>query len=225
MNLTLLGLFLLAKLASCEIEDATSLTQRPKNDGYRSPRFLYVPTALNDYEEENLEDPLTATQKFENENVSLPQGPENDNYMPPIFLDVPMDLDDYESNEYSGDYEDFEDESFEEFLANLEKNKSWAVTVLILYLLAIFATYGLMMCICNKFSRAAGDVGAVGAINLGAVGAMAPIDWAAVGAAMGAMDPIDLDILMGAVVVGGAEVAVAPPDFSKTVIAMSVRGA
>ena len=56
-----------------------------------------------------------------------------------------------------------------------------------------------------------------------------------------AMDPIDLDILIGnvgamapinlaadgalAVVVGGAEVAVAPPDFSKTVNAMSARGA
>ena len=33
MNLHILALFLLAKLASCEIEDTTSLTQRPGNDG------------------------------------------------------------------------------------------------------------------------------------------------------------------------------------------------
>ena len=32
MNLHILALFLLAKLASCEIEDATSLTQSPGND-------------------------------------------------------------------------------------------------------------------------------------------------------------------------------------------------
>ena len=288
MNSNLLSLFLLAKLASCEIEDATSLTQRPENDGYRSPRFLYVPTALDDYEEEHLEESLTNTQIYENEDVT------------PKFLDVPTALDDYELYEYSGDYEDFEYKSIEERLANLEKIKSWIdrssgsdlipnlhvysgdyedfedesleefsanleenksrieqniYIVFILVLLLIFAPFGLL-CICTKSSRAVGDVGAVGVmapidwaavgaamgamdpIDLdilmdameehgvgAAIGAMAPIDWAAVGAAMGAMDPIDLDIFMGAMVVGGAEVAVAPPDFSKTVNAMSARGA
>ena len=77
-------------------------------------------------------------------------------------------------------------------------------------------------------------------ILMGDVGAMAPINLAADGAAMGAMDPIDLYILMDAmedpmdldILMGGVGamapidwVAVAPPDFSKTVNAMSARGA
>ena len=296
MNLNLLALFLLAKLASSEIEDATSLTQRPENDGYRSPRFLYVPTALDDYEEENLEEPLTNTQKYENEDVTSPQWSENDNYMPLKFLDVPVAQIDYESYEYSGDYEDFEDksveerlanvekikswidrnngtdlipnlytysgdyedfedESLEEFLANLEKNKSWIdrnrYTV---YILAVFAfwivIFGLLWCTHKKFSRPVEDLGAVGTMDamdpinldilMGDVGARAPINLAADGAAMGAMDPIDLYILMDAmedpmdldILMGGVGamapidwVAVAPPDFSKTVNAMSARGA
>ena len=138
MSLNLLALFLLAKLASCEIEDATSLTQRPENDRYRSSRFLYVPTKFDEYEEENLEESLVNTQKYENEDETSPQWPEDNNYMLPKFLEVPTALDDYEfyEYEYSGDYEDFEDESLEEFSANLEKNKSWIernmYTVLIL---------------------------------------------------------------------------------------------
>ena len=160
MNLNLSALFLIAKLAYCEIEDGTSLIQEPENDGYKSPRFLYVPTNFDDYEEEDLEE----------------------------------SLDDYEFYKYSGDYEDFENKS----LANLEKNKPWieqnSWTAYIIVPLSNFATFGLLWCICNKFCRPVGDV-----------------------------DPND--ILMGVVVVVGAEVAVAPPDFSKTVNAMSARGA
>ena len=70
---------MLAKLASCEIEDTTSMTQKPENDGYRSPRFLYVPTALDNYEEENLEESLVNTQKYENEDKTSPRWPEDNN--------------------------------------------------------------------------------------------------------------------------------------------------
>ena len=255
MNLNLLALFLLAKLASSEIEDSTSLIQRSENNRYTSPRFLYVPTNFDEYEEENLEESLVNTQKYENEDETSPQWPEDNNYMLPKFLEVPTALDDYEfyEYEYSGDYEDFEDESLEDFLANLEKdfdkrveerlanlekNKSWidknSYTFLILVLLGIIATLGLLWCISNKFCRDVEDMGAVGAMGtVGAVGAIAPIDWAAVGAVM---DPIDLDISLDAVSVDflvtpppplfvHAEVVVAPPDFSKTVNAMSARGA
>jgi hypothetical protein len=179
MNLNLLVLFLLAKLASCEIENGTSLIQEPENDGYMSPRFLYVPTNFDDYEEEDLEESL-------------------DDYE---FYEYSGDYEDFEDKsleerlaKYSGDYEDFEDES----LANLEKNKSWieqnSWTAYIIVPLSNFATFGLLWCICNKFCRPVGDV-----------------------------DPND--ILMGVVVVVGADVAVAPQDFRKTVNAMSARGA
>ena len=186
-----------------------------------------------------MEESLANTQKCENENVT--SSPQNDNYMPPKWLDVPTALGDYQYNE------DYEDESLEELLSKLEKNKSWIFQYSGPVLsLVILATLGLLWCICNKFSRRLGEVGAAGAV--GAVGAMATIIWfaimdptnldimvgaagamgAVVGAAMGAMDRIDLDILMGAMVVGGAEVAVAPvapPDFRKTANAMSTRGA
>ena len=87
MNLNLLTLFLLAKLASSEIEDSTSLIQRSEND-----RFLYVPTNFDEYEEENLEESLVNTQKYENEDETSPQWPEDNNYMLPKFLEVPTAL-------------------------------------------------------------------------------------------------------------------------------------
>ena len=68
-----------------------------------------------------------------------------------------------------------------------------------------FAMFGFLWCICKIFSRLDWDI-----LNDNVV-AMAPINLAADGAL--------------AVVVGGAEVAVAPPDFRKTVNAMSARGA
>ena len=65
------------------------MTQKPENDCYRSPRFLYVPTALDNYEEENLEESLVNTQKYENEDKTSPRWPEDNNYMPHKFLEIP----------------------------------------------------------------------------------------------------------------------------------------